>query len=61
MDRDREDETGPQAPDPDPDARREPSTHQLRLFLVLAEEPHFGRPPTGLPDQPEYAMGPFTR
>ncbi|RKN53333.1 LysR family transcriptional regulator, partial [Streptomyces klenkii] len=24
-------------------ARREPSTHQLRLFLVLAEEAHFGR------------------
>jgi DNA-binding transcriptional LysR family regulator len=25
------------------DARREPSTHQLRLFLVLAEELHFSR------------------
>ena len=25
------------------DARRDPSTHQLRLFLVLAEELHFGR------------------
>ncbi|WP_059007702.1 LysR family transcriptional regulator [Streptomyces specialis] len=27
----------------DVDARREPSPHQLRLFLVLAEELHFGR------------------
>jgi DNA-binding transcriptional LysR family regulator len=26
-----------------PDTRREPSPHQLRLFLVLAEEMHFGR------------------
>jgi DNA-binding transcriptional LysR family regulator len=26
-----------------PDVRREPSTHQLRLFLALAEELHFSR------------------
>ncbi len=26
-----------------PEGRRDPSTHQLRLFLVLAEELHFGR------------------
>ncbi|MEU3409743.1 LysR family transcriptional regulator [Streptomyces sp. NPDC006658] len=30
-------------PLPAHDARRDPSTHQLRLFLVLAHELHFGR------------------
>ncbi|MDT0309077.1 LysR family transcriptional regulator [Streptomyces sp. DSM 44917] len=33
----------PALPSPAPGARREPSTHQLRLFLALAEEAHFGR------------------
>lgn len=31
------------SPAPGPDARREPSVHQLRLFVVLAEELHFSR------------------
>lgn len=36
-------EAGGPPPLPSQDARRDPSTHQLRLFLVLAEELHFGR------------------
>jgi len=36
-------ERGSPPRNPLPDARRDPSNHQLRLFLVLAEELHFGR------------------
>ncbi|WP_326595128.1 LysR family transcriptional regulator [Streptomyces sp. NBC_01803] len=37
------DDAGAKSVPADPDARREPSPHQLRLFLMLAEELHFGR------------------
>ncbi|MGW1838794.1 helix-turn-helix domain-containing protein [Streptomyces sp. NPDC002067] len=32
-----------ESPVPGPNGRSGPSAHQLRLFLTLAEEPHFGR------------------